>query len=168
MVGGSRIRQIGWALVLGICLALLLALTFKVNAVKSDVRLAERRIIAEQQSKLMLETEFETRASQQQLSDWNAVEFGYSAPRADQYLENERQLAALGSPRGIGAPAPVRLALNRPEAESQGLLAEWLEDDADTEVASNRPARRDLAASGLAQRLASPAIPMASVAEVGQ
>ena len=65
MVGGSRIRQIGWALVLAICFALLLALTFKVNAVKSDVRLAERRIIAAQQAKLMLETEFETRASQQ-------------------------------------------------------------------------------------------------------
>ena len=80
MVGGSRIRQIGWALVLGICFALLLALTFKVNAVKSDVRLAERQIIAAQQAKLMLDTEFETRASQQQLSDWNAVEFGYAAP----------------------------------------------------------------------------------------
>ena len=46
MVGGSRIRQIGWALVLAVCFALLLALTFKVNAVKSDVRLAERQIIA--------------------------------------------------------------------------------------------------------------------------
>ena len=63
MVGGSRIRQIGWALVLAVCFALLLALTFKVNAVKSDVRLAERQIIAAQQAKLMLETEFETRAS---------------------------------------------------------------------------------------------------------
>ncbi len=101
MVGGSRIRQIGWALVLAVYFALLLALTFKVNAVKSDVRLAERQIIAAQRAKLMLETEFETRASQQQLSDWNAVEFGYAAPRADQYLESERQLAALGSPRGI-------------------------------------------------------------------
>ena len=79
MVGGSRIRQIGWALVLAVCFALLLALTFKVNAVKSDVRLAERQIIAAQRAKLMLETEFETRASQQQLSDWNAVEFGFAA-----------------------------------------------------------------------------------------
>ena len=51
MVGGSRIRQIGWALVLAVCFALLLALTFKVNAVKSDVRLAERQIIAAQQAK---------------------------------------------------------------------------------------------------------------------
>lgn len=170
MIGGSRIRQVGWALVLGICMALLLALTFKVNAVKSDVRLTERRIIAEQQAKLMLETEFETRASQQQLSDWNAIEFGYNAPRADQYLESERQLAALGSPRGLDAPEPVRLALNRPEVEDSGLWAEWLSDDGEAEggAVADHPIRRELAATGLAQRLASPAVPIASVAEVGQ
>ena len=149
MVGGSRIRQIGWALVLAVCFALLLALTFKVNAVKSDVRLAERQIIAAQQAKLMLETEFETRASQQQLSDWNAVEFGYSAPRADQYLESERQLAALGTPRGINA--------------------DWIDDD--EESAAHRPDRRELAAvtaGGLAERLSSPAVGIAAVAEVSQ
>ena len=167
MVGGSRIRQIGWALVLGICFALLLALTFKVNAVKSDVRLAERQIIAAQQAKLMLDTEFETRASQQQLSDWNAVEFGYAAPRADQYLESERQLALLGTPRGIDAPAPVRVALNRPAPESESLFAEWMDDEgADS---ASRPERRELAAAGgLAERLASPAVGMAAVAEVSQ
>ncbi|MEX0341994.1 MAG: hypothetical protein AB3N06_05365 [Erythrobacter sp.] len=168
MVGGSRIRQIGWALVLGVCFALLLALTFKVNAVKSDVRLAERQIIAAQRDKIMLETEFETRASQQQLSDWNAVEFGYSAPRADQYLENERQLAALGAPRGIDAPSPVRVALNRPAPESENLFAEWIEDD-EAENAEQRPERRELAAAGgLAERLASPAVTMTAVAEVNQ
>lgn len=168
MVGGSRIRQIGWALVLGVCFALLLALTFKVNAVKSDVRLAERQIIAAQQAKLMLETEFETRASQQQLSDWNAVEFGYSAPRADQYLESERQLAALGTPRGVDAPAPVRVALNRPEPESESLFAEWIDDDAGDDVQSPSARRELAAAEGLAERLASPAVGMSAVAEVSQ
>ena len=170
MVGGSRIRQIGWALVLGVCFALLLALTFKVNAVKSDVRLAERKIIAAQQAKLMLETEFETRASQQQLSDWNAVEFGYSAPRADQYLESERQLAVLGTPRGIDAPAPVRVALNRPAPQEEGFFADWTEDGDET-AAAKRPERRELAAvaaGGLAERLSSPAVGIAAVAEVSQ
>lgn len=176
MVGGSRIRHIGWALVLAVCLALLLALTFKVNAVKSDVRLAERRIIAAQQAKLMLETEFETRASQRQLSDWNAVEFGYSAPRADQYLESERQLAVLGTPRGVDAPAPVRVAMNRPEPESEGLFADWMADDQGTAKPqrsdrSDRSDRRELAAAaagGLADRLASPAVGAVVAAEVAE
>lgn len=166
MVGGSRIRQIGWALVLGICFALLLALTFKVNAVKSDVRLAERQIIAAQRAKLLLETEFETRASQQQLSDWNAVEFGYAAPRADQYLESERQLAALGTPHGVDAPKPVRVALNRPAPEEESLFADWIDDG---EAEEEAPERRELAAaSGLAERLSSPTVSMTAVAEVSQ
>ena len=168
MVAGSRMRQIGWALILAVCLGLLLALTFKVNAVKSEVRLTERRIIAAQQEKMMLETEFQTRANQQQLANWNAVEFGYGPPRADQYLESERQLAALGTPRGIDAPSPVRVALNRPPREEQGLLAEWLGEDDGQPVRSARNDRRELAATDLAQRLTQPVGAVTAVAEVGQ
>lgn len=106
----DRIRSIGWAACLVVCFALTLALTFRVNAVKSQVRLTERRIVALQEEKSMLETEFETRANQQQLKTLNDLEFGYSAPTAGQYLESERQLAALGKPRAPGAPSPVRVA----------------------------------------------------------
>ncbi|MGB3738957.1 MAG: hypothetical protein WA948_06335 [Pontixanthobacter sp.] len=107
---GSRLRQIGWAVALTICLTMFLALTFRVNAIKSDVLLAEREIIALDRQKTMLEIEFQTRASQQQLANYNRVEFGYRPPSADQYLENERQMASLGLPRGPGAPSPIRVA----------------------------------------------------------
>ena len=106
----DRMHTIGWGMSLVICLALTLALTFRVNAVKSQVRLAERQIAQLKQEKLFLETEFETRANQQQLSNINTVEFGYQAPSAAQYLEGERQLAALGKPRAPGAPSPIRVA----------------------------------------------------------
>lgn len=107
---GSRLRQIGWLVVMAICLGLFFALSFRVHAVKSEVRLAEREIIALNNETIMLETEFQARANQRQLANWNAVEFGYEAPRADQYLESERQLASLGLPRAPGAPAPIRVA----------------------------------------------------------
>ncbi|MXP13476.1 hypothetical protein GRI44_01735 [Altererythrobacter confluentis] len=110
MAPGSRLRQIGWAVALSICITGFVALTFRVNAVKSEVRLAERRIIALEQEKQILETEFETRANQQQLANWNKVEFGYAAPLAEQYLENERELAQLGLARDAGAPSPIRVA----------------------------------------------------------
>lgn len=110
MIAGSRIRQIGWAAALMACFGLFVALSFRVHAVKSEVLLAEREIISLKHETIELETEFETRASQRQLADWNAVEFGYQAPRADQYLEGERQLASLGSPRGPAAPSPIRIA----------------------------------------------------------
>jgi len=106
----DRLHSIGWAAVLLACLAVTLALTFRVNAVKSQVRLTERQIVAARQDKLLLETEFETRANQQQLRSLNDVEFGYQAPTAAQYLEGERQLAALGKPRGPDAPSPIRVA----------------------------------------------------------
>ena len=110
ITAGSRIRQIGWFAALAACFALFAVLSFNVHAVKSEVLLAERQIIRLERETQMLETEFQTRASQRQLANWNAVELGYLAPRADQYLDNERDLAKLGQPLGPDAPSPIRLA----------------------------------------------------------
>lgn len=110
MIPGRRLRSIGWLALIGVCFALYMVLSFRVGALKSEVRLAENRIIALKRDKLYLETEFETRASQQQLKAWNDVEFGYVAPGSGQYVENERQLAMLGKPMGPDAPAPIRVA----------------------------------------------------------
>lgn len=110
MLTRDRVRSFGWVAVLTVCGALTMGLTLRVNAVKSEVRLAERQIIALQRQKTMLETEFETRANQQQLKVLNDVEFGYQAPTAGQYLEGERQLAVLAKPRGPDAPTPIRVA----------------------------------------------------------
>lgn len=119
----DRLRSIGWAAVLLTCLTFTVALTFRVNAVKSRVQLVERQIVAVKQQKLFLETEFETRANQQQLSSINEVEFGYQAPAAGQYLEGERQLVALGKVRAPDAPSPIRVAKASLPVESDGLPA---------------------------------------------
>jgi hypothetical protein len=119
----DRVRSIGWAAVLLACLFVTVALTFRVNAVKSQVRLAERQIVRLRQEKLLLETEFETRANQQQLASLNNVEFGYHAPTAGQYLEGERQLASLGKARSADAPSPIRVAKAAVSAETSLLPA---------------------------------------------
>jgi hypothetical protein len=106
----DRLNTIGWGFALAICIALVFALTFRVNAVKSQVRLADRKIAQLHQEKMFLETEFETRASQQQLKTFNDLDFGYAAPTADQYLESERKLASLGKARSPDAPEPIRVA----------------------------------------------------------
>ena len=110
MISSSQARSWGWMAVLALCAGLVVILSFKVHAVKSEVLLAERQLIALERETLLLETEFETRASQRQLAEWNTVEFGYSAPRARQFLDGERQLASLGQGLGPDAPAPIRLA----------------------------------------------------------
>jgi hypothetical protein len=122
MMTSSQARSLGWAAVLAICFALVVVLSFKVHAVKSEVLLAERQLIALQRETLLLETEFETRASQRQLAEWNTVEFGYAAPRAGQFLDGERQLASLGEVRGPDAPAPIRLA-RADSADAAALVA---------------------------------------------
>lgn len=122
IVSGSRLRQIGWAVVFAVCIALFGVLTFRVNAVKSQVLLAERQIIALESEKLILETEFQARASQQQLANWNRIEYGYAAPNAEQYLDSERDLAALGMARIEGAPEPIRIARKADEA-GDGVLS---------------------------------------------
>jgi hypothetical protein len=110
MTQQSRLRRMGWIAVLALCTMCYLALHLKVHAVRSEVVSAERRIVALENEKMLLATEFETRASQQQLASWNRVEFGYSAPTARQFIENERQLAQFGTPRAPGAPEPIRVA----------------------------------------------------------
>lgn len=110
IVNAHRLRSIGWIALLALCAALVMILAFRVNALRSQVHRAEVRIVALKQEKMYLETEFETRANQQQLKAWNDVEFGYVAPTAGQYLENERQLAAWSKPSELDAPAPIRVA----------------------------------------------------------
>ena len=124
MITGLQARQLGWMAVLAICITLVVVLSFKVHAVKSEVLLAERQILALERETMLLETEFETRASQRQLAAWNAVEFGYEAPHADQFLDGERQLASLGQRRGPDAPAPVMLAGADVPGDAQGAPAE--------------------------------------------
>lgn len=152
----DRLRSIGWAALLITCFTLLVALTFRVNAVKSQVRLTERQIVAVKQEKMFLETEFQTRANQQQLKSLNDVEFGYQAPTAGQYLEGERQLADLGKPQAPGAPSPIRvarLALQGEEGEGFPAMVSPLTGRAmAAEVVDDSP-RKPVTAATLGEKL---------------
>ncbi|TCD06184.1 hypothetical protein EYB45_00075 [Erythrobacteraceae bacterium CFH 75059] len=100
------------------------ALTLRVNAVRSEVHWLERRIVQVEQDRLLLETEFETRSSQRQLAEWNEVEFGFRAPSGDQFIDDGTQLAALGADPARGAPSPIRLARGGHVEMSSGALTE--------------------------------------------
>jgi hypothetical protein len=154
----DRVRSIGWAFVFTVCGALLLALTFRVNAVKSQVRLADRQIASLKQEKMFLETEFEARSNQQQLKALNDVEFGYEAPKANQYIEGERQLASFGKARGPGAPSPIRVARQDEEdTPAASALTAMVSPLTGKAVAAEVPAggaRKPAEASDLKERLA--------------
>ena len=171
MVTARRLRSIGWMATLVVCVALVMVLAFRVNALRSQVHQSDAKIVALKQETMYLETEFETRANQQQLKNWNDVEFGYVAPVATQYLDNERELSSYAKPVEAGAPAPIRVAsaddavgaaaafpamvsplTGRPVSEASdavdhvAVTAPVAHDDSD----APRPARKVAAASGLA------------------
>jgi len=110
MTPQAQLRRIGWIALLALLTGMYLLLHFKVQAVHSDVVRSERRIVALEQEKLLLATEFETRANQMQLAAWNQVDFGYVAPTASQFLGGERQLASLGAAAQLPGSSPVELA----------------------------------------------------------
>ena len=152
----ASLRGIGWAALLGLCCAALFGLSLKVNAVKAEVRQAENRILALRRETLYLETEYETRANQQQLAAWNAVDFGYQAPTAGQYFENERQLAVLGKPAGPNAPTPIRVASAPSEPAALSNLVSPLTGEPLAEektAAGEAPVDREKAAAALGERL---------------
>lgn len=106
----AHLRRMGWVSLILMCTALFLVLSFRVNAVKTEVRLAEKAIVALEERKMHLETEFQTRANQTRLAAWNAVDFGYVPPGAEQFVDGEQGLARFGMPRAVGAPEPMMVA----------------------------------------------------------
>ena len=118
----------------------------------------------------MVHAQASVEEQQQQLAAWNQVEFGYSAPRADQYVEHERQLAALGSPRGIDAPQPIRVAMLRPVSqgdEEESLFGDWLGEEEQPPAVARQDVANGLATT-LAQRLSQPGNATLAAAEVTQ
>ena len=118
---GSRLRNIGWAAVLVVCTALYLALHLRVNAVKSQVRQAERQIVALEDQKLLLETEFETRvqpAAARNLERCGVRLQGARLPASSSKESASWRSSALRVPwvlrRRSGSPARIRRAMKAP------------------------------------------------------
>lgn len=118
MMPQARMRRIGWFALMMVCTLMYGILHFQVWSVSSDVKKAERSIVRLEQRNMLLETEFLTRSSQFQLAAWNRVDFGYSAPEAAQFIENERQLERFSSPAAANGPKPVQLAGYAAEEEA--------------------------------------------------
>ncbi len=108
--GITRFPELRLAGVLVLCALFTGLVMVRVNAVKSQVQMAERQILALKIEQKSLETEFETRANQQQLADLNVVDFGYAAPEVGQYVDGERQLAAYSKARTADSPPMIRMA----------------------------------------------------------
>ena len=119
LMAARKLQGIGLVLLVLIFAMMLYPVSLKVAATRSELTRIERDIIRTRDNIRYLESELAVRASMRQLEQWNADAFGYSAPDATQYLENERQLASLDRlprARGAGEVAPVLMAMVSPVA----------------------------------------------------
>jgi hypothetical protein len=117
LMAARKLQGIGLVLLVLIFAMMLYPVSLKVAATRSELTRIEKQIDRTRDNIRYLESELAVRASMRQLEQWNADTFGYSAPAADHYLSNERQLASLDRlPRARGANevAPVLLAMVSP------------------------------------------------------
>lgn len=154
MTSRNRKQSLLWTGSVVVATALSLVLMLQVKAVNSEIAETEKAIVSTKQQIASLETEFQTRARQQQLVRWNEVDFGYVAPRADQFLDGRAELASLGKQVEIIDAQPVRMAVADAQADTAVAAA------APTRMASNdaAPAKQAPTLKGDAER---PAIRLA-------
>lgn len=122
LMAARKLQGIGLVLLVLIFAMMLYPVSLKVAATRSELTRIERQIDQARDNIRYLESELAVRASMRQLEQWNADTFGYSAPGADQYLANERQLASLDRlprARGAGEVAPVLMAMVSPVGTPQ-------------------------------------------------
>lgn len=123
MTSRNRMQSVLWTGSVVVATALSLVLMLQVKAVNSEIAETEKAIVSTKQQIAALETEFQTRSRQQQLVRWNEVDFGYVAPRADQFLDGRAQLASLGKQVEIIDAQPVRIAVADAQVQAGGASA---------------------------------------------
>jgi hypothetical protein len=99
-----RMAPIGWvAGVAGAALSFYLV-SLQVAAERTALESVERKIAVTQRQIRHLETEFSARASLRQLEAYNQEVLALAAPKVDQYLTNEVQLASYVPGEGLPKP----------------------------------------------------------------
>lgn len=91
----KRLRNLGWLALVFMVAILLYPLSLNVAATHSDLVAVDREIMDTKREISFLQAEIRTRASLQQLEEWNELLYGYQPPAADQFVNGEAALASL-------------------------------------------------------------------------
>jgi hypothetical protein len=106
----KRLQNIGWLALVFFVAILLYPLSLNVASVHSDLVSVDNRIRETKREISFLQAELRTRASMQQLQEWNQVLYGYQPPTAQQFLNGESALAGLNGAAPIGKPVMISVA----------------------------------------------------------
>jgi hypothetical protein len=112
----KKLHNIGWLALVFMVAILLYPLSMNVATVHSDLMSVDRKIRDTKREISFLQAELRTRASMQQLQEWNKVLYGYQSPTAEQFLNGENALASLSGARPESKPVLVSVMSDSGEA----------------------------------------------------
>jgi hypothetical protein len=106
----KRLKNLGWLALVFMVAILLYPLSLNVAALHSDLVTVDRQILDTKREISFLQAEIRTRASLQQLEEWNELLYGYQPPTAQQFVNGEAALAGLGSDVPVTRPVMVAVS----------------------------------------------------------
>jgi hypothetical protein len=153
----QRLRNLGWLALVFMVAILLYPLSLNVAATHSDLVAVDREIMDTKREISFLQAEIRTRASLQQLEEWNELLYGYQPPAAEQFINGEAALASLTgdlpetkpvmmaaatvpTPQAVAEPAVVKEAVvetPKPAAPKAAAVKVAVTKPAVTKVAAN-------------------------------
>ncbi|MGB5076426.1 MAG: hypothetical protein WBO17_02980 [Sphingorhabdus sp.] len=108
----KRLKNLGWLALVFLVAILLYPLSLNVAALHSDLVSVDREILETKREISFLQAELRTRASLQQLEEWNDLLYGYQPPTAQQFVNGEAALAGLGGDTPVNKPVMVAVMDN--------------------------------------------------------
>lgn len=103
----KRLQNIGWLALVFLVAIMLYPWSLHVASVHSDLVAVDKKIRDTKREIGFLQAELRTRASLQQLDEWNELLYGYQPPTAEQFLSGENALAQLNNEAIIIKPVMV-------------------------------------------------------------
>ena len=104
----KRLKNLGWLALVFLVAILLYPLSINVASVHSDLVRVDNNIRDAKREISFLQAELRTRASLQQLEEWNDLLYGYEPPTAQQFVNGEAALAGLDGDSVM--PNPVMIS----------------------------------------------------------
>jgi hypothetical protein len=108
----KRLKNLGWLALVFLVAILLYPLSLNVAAMHSDLVTVDRQILDTKREISFLQAELRTRASLQQLEEWNDLLYGYQPPTAQQFVNGEAALAGLSGDMPVNKPVMVAASMN--------------------------------------------------------
>ncbi len=108
----KRLKNLGWLALVFLVAILLYPLSLNVAALHSDLVSVDRQILDTKREISFLQAELRTRASLQQLEEWNDLLYGYQPPTAQQFVNGEAALAGLSGDFPVNKPVMVAASMN--------------------------------------------------------